>query len=511
MGKEVKLWGHQSRGLNDVWRLLQRGHKRICVTSPTGGGKTRCMTELVRYACSQNEKVALYTNRVMLTEQTSRMLNKHDVDHGIRASGFNPQLLRDAQICSLMTEYSRVIRSQKWGLHEANLVLVDEAHAQKAKVAQQVISRHVDAGAALVGFTATPIAIGHMYEDLVIAGTTPELMREGVLLPCLTYGPDEPDLRHVGRVATGEYNQNDVRRVIHKQALYGRVIKWWKKLNPQCLPTILFAPGIPESKWFVTQFENDGITAAHIDGKNIFQNGKDYKSTAKARRSLLEASKSGEIKIVSNRFVLREGIDAPWLYHCIMATPFGSLTQFLQAGGRLLRSHEGMDHVVLQDHGGSWFSHGCLNDERDWKLEDDEYTIRERSRKPGEKPPLRCPICTAIREAGKSCPQCGYEFTARWRAVLQSDGSLKQMRAEEFHEAATKGRLQVSAEQKLWNSCYYATLNGPSGGKKTMRQVAIYFKHRCGRWPKQGLMGMPQSKAEWNMPAHVFREIRRRT
>lgn len=305
----------------------------------------------------------------------------------------------------------------------------------------------------------------------------------------------------------------DVVKAIHRQSLYGRVEKWWRRLNPDAKPTILFAPGVSESKWFVEQFEANGIRAAHIDGKMIYINGHEYSSTPAMRAEVMLASKQGEIQVLCNRFVLREAVDAPWLYHCIMATPFGSTLSFLQAGGRLLRSCKGMDHVILQDHGGNWHRHGSLNDDRTWDLSLDEcsYSASRAKQRVEEKvkDPICCPNCGGLRVTGYKCPFCGHECSFRYKNVIQVDGSLVRMSAD--HHKRAKKKRETSADQKLWTSTFYSMLNISKrkklGGKpSTMRQVAAVFSTKTGHLPGPEILGAPKGNREWNMTIEEYQK-----
>jgi superfamily II DNA or RNA helicase len=466
---------------------------------------TRLMQEFIKECLIHDKRVALYTNRILLTSQTSGVLEAGEVNHGVRAAGFSPDLLQHVQICSIMTEHARCVRKQSWSLHPADVVLVDEAHAMKGVVANHIFNQHVANGATLIGVTATPLGVGHIYQQLVVAGVNSQLRACGAHVPCITYGPDEPDLKGVRRTQVGEFVQGDVIKAINRHVLYGRVEKWWRRLNPDERPTILFAPGVSESKWFVDQFMQHGITAAHIDGKHIYVNGEEYQSTQERRDDILRMSKTGEIKILCNRFVLREGIDAPWLYHCIMATPFGSLTSYLQAGGRLLRSFPGLPHVILQDHGGNFWRHGSLNEDRVWNLTDDEYKYaasRSAQRKEaGEKEPICCTHCGYIRSSGAMCPQCGEKCTFHFKNVIQLDGTMKRMTSVQYHKVRQK--RQLSADQRTWYKCYFTILNvarrDPFGRRKTMREVGSYFQRMTGKWPSSELQGVPQGEAQWRM------------
>ncbi len=434
-----QLWPHQSRGLDETIAAINAGENGLCVTAPTGAGKSRMMTEMIVWAKSVGRRVSLYTNRRALLDQTQRVLAKAGINHGIRAAGFKAQNHWPVQLSSIQTEIARVYRSKTWKLADSQLVLIDEAHQQGAEGAEQIIKDHKAAGAAVVGFTATPVDLAHVYDRLIVAGTNSELRACGAHVPCYTYGPDEPDARGLKLSAkTGEFTENSIRKAIMTKSIFARVLDSYHKLNPEQRPAILFGPGVAESIWFAEQFRAAGISAAHIDGDHVSYGETDdegnpvlVKSDRDKRDEILAASERGEIKVICNRFVLREGIDAPWLYHAIFATAFGALSSYLQAGGRLLRSHPSLDHVILQDHGGNWWRHGSLNSDREWDL---TWTnaihaglraqdIRDKK----EREPIVCPKCAAVRGSGNQCPKCGHIASGKSRMVVQTDGTLREM------------------------------------------------------------------------------------
>ena len=347
----MKLWPHQERGLTEIEAIrgaaTEGNPPAICFTSPTGGGKSKCMVEIIKRDVAAGKKVSLYTNRRLLLEQISGVLEKHSIPFGIRAAGHERDQDKAVQLSSLQTEVQRVYKSNKWTLHKADTVLVDEAHCCGGDTSVKIINDHQRWGGHVIGFTATPLDIGHIYRHLVVAGTNSELRACGAHVIAHTYCPDEPDTRYIKRQASGEYSEADVKKVIMTPVIFGRVLKWWKKLNPDARPAILFGPGVGESLWFAEQFINAGVPAAHIDGDKVWVNGESYSSNAKVREQVLDDFRKGRIRVLCNRFVLREGIDIPEIYHCIFATVFGGLQSYLQSGGRVLRSHKSLDHVCV--------------------------------------------------------------------------------------------------------------------------------------------------------------------
>ncbi|MTW08883.1 hypothetical protein GM524_13540, partial [Streptococcus pneumoniae] len=79
-------------------------------------------------------------------------------------------------------------------------------------------------------------------------------------------------------------------------------------------------------------------------GESLIVDGEELKSNRETRRQVLDEVASGEIKVVCNRFVLREGFDLPQLYHGVLATCFGSICSYVQSVGRILRSHPSLEH-----------------------------------------------------------------------------------------------------------------------------------------------------------------------
>jgi DNA repair protein RadD len=494
---------HQERGVADVLSAIEDGCRRVCLTSPTGGGKSLMMMMLVRWALAKDWRVGIYTNRNLLREQLSTGLSEAGIRHGIRAAGRGVDRRQDVQISSIQTEDSRVYKRSAttgWTLHNAKLALFDEAHLMKGKTAERVMADHLEAGAVIIGFTATPLDIGHLYDRLIVAGTVPELVKAGVLVRATHYGPDEPDTRKLKRTKTGEYREKDVRKAIMTPTIFGRVIEHWRKLNPNRRPSILFAPGVGESLWFMQQFIAEGVSAAHIDGKEIWIDGKAHaRDDEGAAKALREGSRSGAIEVVCNRFVMREGIDYPWLEVGIFATIFGSLQSFVQSGGRLLRAspETGKTQAVIIDHGGNWWRHGSLNVSRTWELGESAYVrseLREdRLREKKEREPVVCPNCLRVRMPGADgnrCPYCGHEVGRKFRMVVQQDGRLQPFHGDVFRPKRVEMRADTAEK---WKRMYFRARR--SG--MTFRQAEALYYLENYYYPPRDLHYMPRHDIDW--------------
>ena len=286
------------------------------------------------------------------------------------------------------------------------------------------------------------------------------------------------------------------------QHVVASVLRSWKKLNPDARPSLGMAPGVPESLGLAEDYWRHGINAAHIDGEGIFVNGK-YKRTTEQRDrdELFAMLQDGTVPQIWNRYVLREGVDFPWLYLLQLATPIVDLKGYIQVCGRVLRSHPTTPEVRIIDHAGCRRMHGSPNDDRDkdwlqYFYESNENKItedrHERNTSPKDKPPepITCPKCGMIRKSGPKClnPECGHEHLKSVRQVIQEDGTLKQAVGDVYK----KRRVSTAPDvEKKWSGCLFAALN--SG--RTFKQAIGDFKRKYFSSPPDGLRGMPINHA----------------
>ena len=514
------LWPHQDKAVRLIREAEAGGWNRVVLCLPTGGGKTRVIAELVRQWLAEGMKVVVYTNRKLLVEQLRKVLTAAGFDVGVRAAGHQDQRELPLQVSSIQTENARVFKRElgAWELHQADRYVIDECHLMTGEMAERVMDQHRDEGAFGLGTTATPVGLYPQWDKLIVAGTNSELRKCGALVRADQYSVGEPDLKHIKRVQVGEdLTEGQNRKAIMTPSILGEVLKHYHRLNPRQRPALLFAPGVGESIWFAEQFTANGIRAASIDGADIWLGnagpvsgppyGVLHKTTQAAREEVLDLHRAGEIKVICNRFVLREGVDMPWVEHMILATVFGSLATFLQSVGRGLRASPDTDktHCIIQDHGGNWHRHGSANADRDWDLTMTPAMYsglrldQWKHPKPGEKPPPQptvCPQCFRVIDGGKlmpgfTCP-CGFYLDARRksRPVIQVDGELAFVEGDVYLPQRTAYKPNTQTE---WQKVYYRCKNAGM----TFRQAEGLFYQLHHYFPPRTLPLMPKHERDW--------------
>lgn len=502
------LWVPQRRGFDLVTEALARV-PRVCLQGPTGSGKTRLAAELFKWAQYCGVGGNFYVNRTLLLGQTANAMNAQGIRCGVRAAGWEDEYRFDApfQVTSIDTERSRVYAKKTWNLHDVGnggIVIVDEAHMQRSETMWQVMEDYKAAGANIVLLTATPVGLSEWADELVVSGRMQEYRECKALVPAVVKSIEQPDLSKVKRNVTGEYVIDGEKRRIYTQSIVGNVIDRWKRYNPDARPTMLYAPGKPESAWFAEQFQKIGVTWCHVDATDAIIDRKTAKLTRPLWLEILERYRAGDIKGLSSRFKLREGIDVPSTYHCILATPIGSLASYIQTVGRVLRySPETPDHVLVTDHGGNYLRHGSPNHDRDWNSwwTLPEHAVSElhvnsiKDRKTPE--PIRCPKCEGERTGGNKCPHCGYQHEKSRRHVIMEDGRMVEKDGEMIPPRRVVQRRDTA---DLWEKMFWGFRKKKLD--RSFAQLAGYFAHVHGYTPPRDMRLMPIAAESWYRKVH---------
>lgn len=511
----VQDWPHQRLGVEETIRRIEAGVRALCLSSPTGGGKSRMVLRLIEWAVAKGWQVAVFTNRKMLTSQLSSGLLRDGIKLGVRAAEFEAYTDIDApvQVCSTPTELHRVYKArEKFGrevkLFPAQLILIDEVHLNKADSMMAIVKEYRELyDSRIVGISATPLGVSHFLDELIVAGNNTELRDCGALIWAKPYEPAVVDLPKIRRSKSGFDSQKameDSMKAIWTQHVVGHIWTHWKQKRPEGKSCLGMAPGVKESLGLAHEFYKHGINAAHFDAETIFVDGKEYNTKDQTDRDeVLLRSKAGEVPMIWNRFVLREAVDMPWLEMLTLATPISSVLSYVQTVGRILRASPstGKQHAIIVDHANSIRMHGGPNLDRDddWRKyfhQDEEQLSKDRVarlRDPddAEAEPLTCPQCGRMRAKGNECPECHFIATKSTRKVIQEDGELKLVSGNAFPKRVPKMKPDTS---RLVEACYFRCANARK--PMTFNQMRALFKYENHYWPPMDLPFFPKNKSD---------------
>lgn len=373
-------WKHQVYSVGEVCHKFAQGIRSVVLCVPTGGGKSLITSSLINLMAARRGRIIVYNSRRLLTQQSYDGLIEEGLDVGTRAASmrdyFDPNAM--VQIAQLQTDIARVIKQQRWDLYPANLVVIDEAHMALSEKPIELMQRYLAKGAFVLGLTGTPIGMSGAYRDITVAATNSELRSCGAHVPARCFSVHEMDVSQIKKEKNGEYSEGSIIKECWNQAIVGYIYEDWKRLNPDCGLTLCAAPGIGESIWVAEKFRAKGLRVAHIDCNKVVVNGETYQNDTKGtvRNQVIKDVKSGMYDILCHCDVVREGVDITQLRHIILARPYGSLANYIQSVGRVIRSAPGKDVAIVQDHGGN-----CLDSETEvltkdgWKGMHDSFDV----------------------------------------------------------------------------------------------------------------------------------------
>lgn len=527
----VDPWPHQLEGCKQTITALENGTSSVCLTSPTGSGKTHCAIALTQWARDKSWHVLIFTNRILLTQQTRRVFHGEGVLAGVISASMPHYEYEEGrvQIATVQTVLSRRRRDASYWL-DADLVLVDEIHQLCNGASAELLAEYRERGSRVVGITATPLGVSNVCEKLIVAGRTRDLQKSGILCYARWFRGPELDTRKITKAKVDlSITENEARKTWGpnqraKTAIVGNIAQHYELHHPEHVHTLAFAPGVKESLWAARYFHGvKGIRTLHIDGQEFWCDGvlRDRKQHDDIFQRYMEEWRDGSIPMIWNRFVMREGIDEPLIECLILATPVGSYRSFLQMVGRGLRTSDVTPETVkVIDHGGCWWRFGSVNVNVDWKSVydcDDPDTLAKNRiaqiRETGESLGQACPKCGMVHKAkGRMlyCQYCGHEiqFSKPCRPIIQTDGTLVEVNGEPIKQWKIKS---LPGDEKTWAGLYWNAVRN-KGGEVTFNQLYQQFGYRTAvqqgsrdrpafwkaYYPPRDLPFMPRTENDWH-------------
>lgn len=516
---------------------------RLGLQSPTNSGKT----VLISKFCQDPMRQLVITNRKILKDQASKVLRAAGVQVGIIASGHKPDPAAPIQIGMAQTITRRISAAinydvgqqddGQWAVefHDDDFTFAteDEAETFAAAHSKERLKRwldkwpafdrlHIDEvhgltgptfralfdlcherGSHIYGYSATMSDVADVVDDVYVVTTKKHLINLGIVKPQITFGCGQPDIRLLEKLRrddSGEYLAADLDKVVKPEVIFGRVITEYKRLTNGSA-FFLNAHSVKSSIWWAQMLSARDIPTAHIDGDDVWVDGKFYKSDSTARAAVFDRCdpNGGNLKGISNRFVLREGVDCPHIGHVILTAPIGTRKTLEQVRGRA-RAKE-FPYSICQDHSGSTLEHPAFDSDEPWDW-DQPSGLAEKIRRKGLTEdtipePIVCPKCMCERLIGDTCPFCGFRYAKHCRYVIQTNGSLQLIDGKTFRPRKIVRR---HGQDMAWERAYWSTVKN---GNRTAEQAYAYYAYNNNwNWLPRDLPLMPLRDADWFVPLH---------
>lgn len=475
----MNLRDYQQKAIQLLRDSLRRGKKRPVLMAPTGAGKTVIAAAIINMAREKDKKIIFCVPSLSLIDQTVERFQANGIwDIGVMQGMHELTDWRmPVQVCSIQTLMRRKIP-------EADIVIIDEAHVM-FKFLLDWVGNEAWKDVPFVGLSATPWqrGMGKVWDDLIIAVTTQELIERGHLSDFKVYAPAHPDLKGVKTVA-GDYDLKGLAEAMDQGQLVADVVSTWldRGENRQ---TICFAVNRTHAKHIQQQFIDAGVVAEYMDAH----------TDRLARNEIVKRFDNGDVKVICNVGVLTTGFDAD--VRCIiLARPTKSEILYTQMIGRGLRLAEGKDHCLILDHSDTTLRLGFVTEIHHTEL-DDGKPKPKKEQKPKERLPKECPKCSFVRPAKvRECPSCGFVPTPR-SEVENVEGELyeltrdKAIKAKDWPKEKKEAfyrELILYARNKNWSDgwAYYAYKDrlrvGPPPG--VSRQPAGSISPETASWIK---------------------------
>jgi len=189
-------WPHQHYGVEQTIDALDRGVTSVCLTAPTGAGKTDMAIALTNWGLKTDKRVLCLTNRILLTEQTLRVFQRANVPVGVISSSMKSLEREEApvQIATIQTILARRRKQSDYWV-DADFVIADEIHQLCSGESAEMLNEYKERGAPVVGPTATPLGVCNVCDELIVAARTRDLQDQGILCFASWFAPSELDTR----------------------------------------------------------------------------------------------------------------------------------------------------------------------------------------------------------------------------------------------------------------------------------------------------------------------------
>ncbi len=304
----------------------------VLIEAPTGSGKSVMASEIARSEVAKGGIVLIVAPKIILLEQLQETFSmlKPQIIHGAR----DYDKAHSVFISTIQTAHKRDLG------FEPTMILIDEVHyGFSGKMIKKLL---LDFGGRLIGLSATPYdERGEALQgfDLHIDRYDLKYMIESnYLMHPKCYAPLKVDLTNVSMVGV-DYNQSDLDKVFNNLESISQIVESTREKILNRKASLVFCINIAHSEAVARAYSDAGIPTKAIHSK----------LTREEQKEILEAFKSGQLKMLANPMMLTTGFDHPITDTIILARATKSQNLYRQMVGRALRLSEGKRDAVILD------------------------------------------------------------------------------------------------------------------------------------------------------------------
>ena len=454
--REFQASAHES-----IRQAAREGHRKICVSAPTGSGKSILALNVIRETLGKGRTAMFLADRKTLIAQTSNVARDVGLGyHGIiQADNPMMDLSRPFQIASCQTLMRR-------GWPKFDVIVIDECHSQYKTWVDYINSD--ECKSFVIGLTATAFSkgMGRTWTKLVNAATMSELTDQGILVPMRIFSCRKPDMSGATVKAGGEWSDDSAETA--EMALIGDVLTEWQKFAAD-RKTIVFGPTIAYCEDLCKRFNAAGVPAA------VFCS--DTPDDDRAR--ITSDFEHGFVRVLISVEALAKGFDQKDVGCVCDCRPLRkSLSTAIQMWGRGLRScpEKVKKDCILLDFSGNilrfWDDFERVYHEGVDRLDDGEKldrTVREDK----DEEPKACPKC-GHKPFGRKCVSCGFEIERK---------SLVEERPGEMQEIRIGKKVLATDKADLWAQLATYSRDHAKPGKDPHKRALALYHDITGTWP----------------------------
>ena len=460
-----QLRPYQIELINDLYRKLNQGYKKVAIIAGTGAGKTVISGQICAHAEAAGKRLMFLVHLDVLVGQTYDKMKSFGLHCGFIKAGWEEDRDAPIQIASVQTMAQR----KWWRTWPADVVFYDEGHTTLfSRVGKSVLYKTHPHAVHLV-MTATPERLGKdqlgEHLDTLVASPVPnELQMMGYLSPMRYYSMPLDGIANLKDVKTvrGDYEEAGLKHACDRPELITKIVSEWSRL---CLNkrTIAFCVDIEHARHVAEAFRGAGIPADTVEGS----------TPIKERKRMYADLRDETILVLTSCNVISIGFDEPSVEVGLLLRPTQSSALHFQQIGRVMRisPQTGKPYGVILDQAGNLERLGFPEDMKEYRL-----PMRKEGSSGGNPPPMKpCPQCGRIVYAFiAKCPDCGHQWVSERPLNLEDMVEIYSVeQAHQINDIPTLIELFQSHRRRA-----YLRGNAPTWAERS-------FWEHCGRWPKE--------------------------